>query len=145
MKGTFGNFAQMAHMMKTEKKEEIVVKNSAADNNESKSVKQQTQPGETVKYSELVQAALDLNHDISNPLTSIIGNIELLLLKYPDMDEYMEKKLRVVLNESRRIEEIIKKLSETKKKGIRNYSENNGEKMIDVDRSNEKNGEENLS
>ena len=83
------------------------------------------------KYQALMQIASSLNLEISNPLTAIIGNIEFLLMKYTDMDEQMEKKLKVILNESRRIEDILKKTPRCQK---------NGEKMIDVDRLSEKTG-----
>ncbi|MFC1649937.1 histidine kinase dimerization/phospho-acceptor domain-containing protein [Candidatus Latescibacterota bacterium] len=124
---------------------EIVEKNSALVMANNEIVKQQKQIVEMEKYQTLMQVAASINHEINNPLTTIIGNIELLLMKYTDMDKQMEKKLKVILNESRRIEEIIKKLRDVKKIVVQDYIKKSGEKMIDVERSSEKNGEENLS
>ncbi|MFC1551462.1 histidine kinase dimerization/phospho-acceptor domain-containing protein [Candidatus Latescibacterota bacterium] len=121
------------------------MKNSAIDNAKNEIAELKAQIAEMENYQALIEIASSLSHEINNPLTSIIGNIELLLMKYPEMDKQMEKKLRVIINEGRRIEEIIKKLRDVKKNGVRNYSEKYGEKMVDVDRSSEKNGEENLS
>ncbi|MFC1538606.1 histidine kinase dimerization/phospho-acceptor domain-containing protein [Candidatus Latescibacterota bacterium] len=111
-------------------KAEINEKNSALALIDNKIMYQEKQLDEMEKYKTLIKFAASINHEINNPLTSIIGNIELLLMKYTDMDKQMEKKLKVVLNESRRIADILNKLRDIKK---------------NTERLSEKNGEENLS
>jgi len=65
---------------------------------------------------------------VKSPLTTIIENIELFLMKYTDMDEIMEQKLKIVLNESKRIGKIIEKFRDAKKVVVKkNYLEITGE------------------
>ncbi|MFC1541621.1 histidine kinase dimerization/phospho-acceptor domain-containing protein [Candidatus Latescibacterota bacterium] len=108
---------------------EINEKNSALALTENKIMNQQKQLLEKEKYETLMKIASSINHEINNPLTSIIGNIKLLLMKNTDMDEQMEKKLKVVLNESRRIVDILNKHRDIKK-NTEHLSEKNGEENL---------------
>ena len=83
------------------------MKEAAKKNKTKKISKPKSAISETENLKALVDASLNLNHDISNSLTSIIGNIDLLLMKSPDLDSEIESKLRVVLKEAKRIEKIL--------------------------------------
>ena len=115
--------------------EELVEKNNALVVANKEIEKQQQQIIEMEKYQILTQIAASISHEINNPLTTIIGNIELILMKNTDMDEITEQKLRIVHKESKRIGKIIEKFRDIKKIVIKDYLGKTGEKMIDVDHS----------
>ena len=54
-----------------------------------------------------------VKHDINNPLTGALGNIN-LLLRRPDLDEKMRRRLSVAEQELKKIGEIILRLSDVK-------------------------------
>jgi len=105
--------------------------------------KQQKQLVEMEKYQVLAQIVASINHEINNPLTTIIGTIELLLMKHDEIDQELVKKLNIVLDESKRIRDIIKKLRDVKQIAIKDYVKS--ETMIDVDYSANGHEGENLS
>ena len=87
------------------------------------------------KYQVLGQVAASINHEINNPLTTIIGNIELILMTDTGLDEKIRKKLAVVKDEAHRIAKIVEKLRDVKKVVVEDYLGRYGEKMIDIDSS----------
>ncbi|MFC1485809.1 GAF domain-containing protein [Candidatus Latescibacterota bacterium] len=97
--------------------------------------KQQIKLVEMEKYRLLAQVTTSINHEINNPLTSILGNIELILLKYPSLDENLAQKLRIIQEEAARISDIIKKLGETKRIVLKDYLPESETKMLDIDGS----------
>jgi signal transduction histidine kinase len=129
---------QLANIIeRTRYEKELLKKNVALESAQEEIEKQHLRIVEMEKYQVLVQAAASINHEINNPLTTIIGNIDLLLMTKSDMDPQIKKKLIVVLEESRRIAEITKKLRNIKKVVTGNYLGKSGEKMIDIDSSSE--------
>ena len=129
---------QLANIIeRTRHERQLLEKNVALLNAREEIEKQHLRIVEMEKYQVLVQAAASINHEINNPLTTIIGNIDLLLMTKSDMDPQIKKKLIVVLEESRRIAEITKKLRNIKKVVTGNYLGKSGEKMIDIDSSSE--------
>lgn len=60
------------------------------------------------------QAGVAVRHEINNPLTIIIGNLELLIERYEQKDKDLTARLEVVLNNALRIAEITKRLQENK-------------------------------
>ena len=70
---------------------------------------------EMEKYRLFTQATAPINHTINNPLTTILGNIELIFLKYPSLEDDLVQKLYVIQEEAIRISDIIKKMGETKR------------------------------
>jgi len=130
---------------KSKFEEELVEKNNALLSANREIEKQHEQIIEMEKYHALAQIAATINHEINNPLTTIIGNIELLLMKSTDMDGITEQKLRLVLKESKRIGKIIEKFRDIKKIVTKDYLEKTGEKMIDVDYSDDSDETEKLS
>lgn len=94
---------------------EITKKNNALEEAHAEIRKQHEQIEEMEKNQVISQAASSLNHAINNPLTTVIGNIELLLLKGEGIDEKIEQKLRVILRESERIRDIVEKFRDIKR------------------------------
>jgi len=120
---------------RSKSEEELVEKNNALVVANKEIEKQQQQIIEMEKYQILTQIAASISHEINNPLTAIIGNIDLILMKNTDIDEITEQKLRIVHKESKRIEKIIKKFRDIKKIVKKDYLGKTGEKMIDIDHS----------
>jgi HAMP domain-containing protein len=58
---------------------------------------------------------LAIRHEINNPLTTVIGNLELLIDRYEHKDKDLTARLQVVLNSSLRIAGITRQLQEIDK------------------------------
>ncbi len=126
-------FALVIERTNFEKK--LIKKNEALISAQKEIEKQHNQIIEMEKFQVLAQIAASVNHEINNPLTTIIGNIELMLMANPDMEEKDRKTLNTVLNESKRIGEITRKLRNVKRVVTETYLDNTGEMMIDIDSS----------
>ncbi len=97
--------------------------------------KQQQQIVDMERFKVLAQMTASINHEINNPLTTVIGNIELLLMVRANMDDMVIQKLQIVLQEARRIAEITQKFRNMKRVVLENYAGEIGGKMIDIDSS----------
>ncbi len=62
-----------------------------------------------------------VRHEINNPLTTVIGNIELLIERYGGMDKDLASRLEAVLNNALRIAEIVKQLQAIKRDKVVEY------------------------
>ena len=82
---------------------------------------------EVKQASEKYQAAI--RHEINNPLTTVIGNVELLIERYENKDKDLTARLEVVLNNALRIAEITKRPQEIKMGNI--ADDRNGVNMTD--------------
>ena len=120
---------------RTHFEKELINKNRALVKAQDEIKKQHKQIVEMEKYQVLAQMTASINHEINNPLTTIMGNIELLLMAKPDLDDMVRKKLTTVLSEAKRIAEITQKLRSMKRIVIENYIEKTNEKMIDIESS----------
>ncbi len=76
------------------------------------------------------QVVITVRHEINNPLTTVIGNIELLLERYEGKDRELTNRLETVLNNAIRIAEIVKQLQSIRKDRVVEYR--NGMKMTDL-------------
>lgn len=124
---------QLAHVIeRTRFEQELMEKNKALTKAQDEIQKQHQQIIEMEKYQVLGQIAASINHEINNPLTTIMGNIDLILITNPNLDSAMRKKLTTVLNEARRIADITKKIRNIKRIVIEDYLERTGEKMLDI-------------
>lgn len=55
-----------------------------------------------------------IRHDINNPLSTIIGNVELLMERYENRDKELAMRLDTVLNSALRIAEVVKRTQDLK-------------------------------
>ncbi len=76
------------------------------------------------------QVGVAVRHEINNPLTTVIGNIELLMERYEDKDKELVLRLETILNNALRIAEIVKRVEGIKKETTVDYL--NGVKMTDL-------------
>jgi len=112
----------------------LLEQNAALEEAQHEIRKQQEHIIEIEKNQMLAQISVSLNHEINNPLTSILGNAELILLKQPDLDGEIIKKITIILNEGRRIVRIISKFRDIKQIVVKDYLDS-GTTMIDIDAS----------
>lgn len=124
---------------------ELIKKNKDLEEARQEIERQQERIIEMERTQVLAQIAASLNHEINNPLTTVIGNIELLLMKKAGMDDIVEQKLKVIKKESERIRDIVEKFRDIKKVVTKDYLKKYGEKMIDIYSSVELNDKEKLS
>ncbi len=76
------------------------------------------------------QVGVAVRHEINNPLTTVIGNIELLMERYEGRDKDLLVRLETILNNALRIAEIVKRLEGIKKEKTVDYLK--GVKMTDL-------------
>lgn len=77
---------------------------------------------EDEKLKTLKEVIGSVNHEINNPLTSIIMTVDSLMIKY-DNDEYIQNKLKIIQENSIRIKDIIAKLEAVQKVITKEYHE----------------------
>lgn len=65
---------------------------------------------ESERMGAIVETAVTVNHEINNPLTAILGNVQLLLLKHENLDPKVAEKLRVVEQSAMKIRDVTQKL-----------------------------------
>jgi signal transduction histidine kinase len=112
---------------------ELIEKNYALEDAQREIQRKQEQIVEMEKMQVIAQIAASINHEINNPLTTVIGNIELLLLRREDIDEKVEQKLRVILRESERIRDIVERFRGIKKIVTKDYIAKFDDKLVDID------------
>lgn len=76
------------------------------------------------------QVGIAMRHEINNPLTTIIGNTELLLDRLEGAEGELKKRLEVVLDNALRISEIVKRLQGIRQDKTIEYLK--GVKMTDL-------------
>jgi signal transduction histidine kinase len=62
------------------------------------------------RLAAITETAVTVNHEINNPLTAIIGNVQLMLMHRDDLDDELRKKLSVIEESASRIKEVTQKL-----------------------------------
>lgn len=90
---------------------------------------------EMEKLKVVHQMIVSINHEINNPLTTIIGNLEMLLMRDDNLTKEHRKRIETILNESHRIAKTVNKLSKLKKISTTEYLSGSNESMIDIDES----------
>ncbi len=85
---------------------------------------------ENEKLETLKEMIVTYNHEMNNAIAVIMGRIELIIRKLPENDENL-KNLKEILNSTKRLSDIVRKIREIKKISVKNYDENT--KMIDID------------
>jgi PAS domain S-box-containing protein len=101
---------------------------SARDVTEQKHLREMLVKAERV--GAIGQVGVAVRHEINNPLTTVIGNIELLMERYEDKDKELFVRLETILNNALRIAEIVKRLEGIKREKTVDYL--TGVKMTDL-------------
>ncbi len=92
---------------------------SARDMTEQKLMREKLLTAE--RLGAIGEVVITVRHEINNPLTTVIGNIELLLERYGEKDDDLKTRLDTVLNNSLRIAEIVQKLQAIKRDKVVEY------------------------
>lgn len=85
---------------------------------------------EAERLGAIGQVGIAVRHEINNPLTTVIGNIELLIERYDGKDRELTTRLETVLQNALRIAEIVKQLQAVKKDRVVEYLK--GVQMTDL-------------
>ncbi len=91
---------------------------------------------EAERLSAITETAIGVNHEINNPLCSMLGNTQLLLMEKENLDPGMVKKLRSIEKQIARIQVVADRLGKITNPVLKEYI--GGKKMLDVHRSGEK-------
>jgi len=92
---------------------------SARDVSEQKHMREMILKSE--RLGALGQLGVAVRHEINNPLTTVIGNTEILLERYEEKDKDLAVRLQSILNNALRIAEIVKRLQEIKQDKVVEY------------------------
>lgn len=65
----------------------------------------------TARAEAVRQTAVALNHEINNPLTVVLGNAELLLMKEHQLPEEVKVRLKTIVTAGLRIRDAVSRLS----------------------------------
>lgn len=101
---------------------------SARDVTEQKALREMALRAE--RLGAIGEIVTTVRHEINNPLTTVIGNVELLLERYGEKDKNIQNRLEIILNNALRIAEIVTKLKGIKQDKVVEYL--NGVKMTDL-------------
>ncbi len=85
---------------------------------------------ERKKMDAITETAVAVNHEINNPLTAILGNVQLLLMKQGDIDEELAKKLKTIETSALKIRDVTQKLLRVKTPKSVPYAD--GTNMLDL-------------
>lgn len=59
-----------------------------------------------------------IRHDINNPLSTVIGNVELLIDRYEGQDQELSMRLEKILSNSLRIAEVVRRAQDLKQEAM---------------------------
>lgn len=82
------------------------------------------------RLSAVTDTAVTVNHEVNNPLTAILGNVQLLLSRPQGLSEDTIKKLRVVEESALKIRDVTQKL--LKLTHVRSVEYSEGSTMLDL-------------
>ena len=82
------------------------------------------------RLSAIIETAVAVNHEVNNPLTAILGNVQLLLLKRDDLDKELAAKLKTIETSALKIKDVTQRLMRITSPRSVEYSE--GTKMLDL-------------
>ncbi len=84
----------------------------------------------TARLDALRETTATINHEINNPLTVVLGNCQLLLMKSDGLPEDVVKRLRLIEQSSLRIRDVVSQLMKLNEARSTTYVE--GSQMIDL-------------
>lgn len=82
------------------------------------------------KLKSILDTAVTVNHEVNNPLTAILGNVQLLLMNDEGMEADLKKKLKTIEESALKIRDVTQRLM--KLTSPRTVEYNNGTKMVDI-------------
>jgi len=91
---------------------------------------------EAERLAAITETAISVNHEINNPLCSILGNTQLMLMQRESLDPNIVNKLHSIEKQISRIQEIAKQLGKITNPVLKEYI--GGKKMLDVKHSGKK-------
>lgn len=92
----------------------------------------------TARLDAVRETTATLNHEINNPLTVVLGNVQLLLMRTEGLPADVIKRLRLIEESSLRIRDAVSKLMELNEARTTTYVDET--KMIDLQESNDSEG-----
>jgi len=81
----------------------------------------------------VVETAVTINHEVNNPLTAVLGNVQLLLLNAQELSPDIRGKLKAVEESALRIKEVTQNLMRIIEPSVIEYT--TGLKMVDLEKS----------
>ncbi len=88
----------------------------------------------------IVETAVAVNHEINNPLTAVLGNVQLLLVDREKLDDRTRRMLQAIEQAALRIKDVTGKLMNTVEPAVTDYT--GGIKMVDINRLGKKKPDE---
>ncbi len=88
------------------------------------------------RQAAIVEIAVAINHEINNPLTALMGNLQLLMLKNQNLPEELQARLKVIEESANQIREITGRLMKAADAPTVDYT--GGMKMLDLTGKREK-------
>jgi signal transduction histidine kinase len=85
---------------------------------------------EKAKLTAVTDTAVTVNHEVNNPLTAILGNVQLILSRPQGLSEDTIKKLRIVEESALKIKDVTQKL--LKITHVRSVEYSEGSTMLDL-------------
>lgn len=82
------------------------------------------------RLAAILETAVTVNHEINNPLTAILGNVQLLLLKRADLDPELKGKLSIIEESATKIKDVTQRLLSLTSARSTEYAE--GTRMVDL-------------
>ena len=88
---------------------------------------------EAERVAAITETAISVNHEINNPLCSILGYTQLILMERESLDEGVVAKLEGIEKQIVRIQEVAERLGRIDRPVLKEYV--GGSRMLDVQRS----------
>ena len=88
---------------------------------------------ESERLAAVIETAVAVNHAINNPLVPILGNAQFLLANDRIEDEDVRRRLKVIVNNARRIHDVTRKLARITHPVTKEYLQ--GTRMLDIEAS----------
>lgn len=82
------------------------------------------------RLAAIIETAVTVNHEVNNPLTAILGNVQLLLMKREDLDDDLKEKLRIIETSAMKIKDVTQRLMRMTTPRSVEYSD--GTSMVDI-------------
>lgn len=82
------------------------------------------------RLAAIIETAVTVNHEVNNPLTAILGNVQLLLLKNENISDELREKLKIIETSAMKIKDVTQRLMRLTTPRSVEYSD--GTRMVDI-------------